>query len=183
MTQVLSVVTGVLSCLWGAAILKKEKKAVKPLILLGLMASLPLGNLAFGYTLSEVLFLSVLLVSVVTDTHSGELHALPLYLLLPIALTGFYSMGSYISAIFIILIFLYKKNRLFQYYFGEGDLFILLAISMMYGADVFNVLVYGSFTALAYCFFFRTKEAYFVPFLYIGLFLSRIEAVATLSVF
>jgi len=139
--------------------------------------SLILAAFLLKFSVLDTLFYALLLVSAVTDFFTGEVYEIGLYLLAPIALVLFYSERSYIAAFFIILIPLYRKSVKLQYYFGEGDLWILLFISMAYGRSVFHSLVYASVLGLVYCLIRKKKEVYFVPFLYLGLLLSNIDEI------
>jgi hypothetical protein len=154
-----------------------EKAEVKWRILI--LPSLCLILVAFllNFSVLDTLFYSLFLVSAVTDSFTGEVYEIGLYLLAPVSLVLFYSERSYIAAFFIILIPLYRKSKKLQYYFGEGDLWILLFISMAYGRSVFYSLVYASILGLGYSLLRKKKEVYFVPFLYLGLLLSNIHEI------
>lgn len=159
--------------------LLKEKIKVKVNNGIFIFSSLCLILAAYllKFSVLDTLFYSLLLVSAVTDTLTGEVYEIGLYLLAPVSLVLFYSERSYIAAFFIILIPLYRKSVKLQYYFGEGDLWILLFISMAYGRSVFYSLVYASILGLVYSLIRRKKEVYFVPFLYLGLLLSNIHEI------
>jgi len=158
-------------------LLLKEKSEVKRGILI--LTSLCLILMAFllKFSVLDTLFYALFLVSAVTDSFTGEVYEIGLYLLAPVSLVLFYSERSYIAAFFIILIPLYRKSVKLQYYFGEGDLWILLFISMAYGRSVFYSLVYASILGLVYSLIRKKKEVYFVPFLYLGLLLSNIDEI------
>lgn len=123
----------------------------------------------------EVLFYSAFLSGVLTDHHSGRIYNVSLYFMVPFALISFYRESSYIAALFMLLLPLYKGSRKLQYYFGEGDVYILLFISMAYGRNVFYTMVYASALGLLYAFLGRRKEIYFLPFLFVGLLLSHAD--------
>lgn len=165
-----------LAGLFSSRLLKEKAKINSGILIL---SSLCLILVAFllKFSVFDTLFYSLLLVSAVTDTLTGEVYEIGLILLAPVALVLFYSERSYIAAFFIILIPLYKKSVKLQYYFGEGDLWILLFISMAYGRSVFYSLVYASILGLGYSLIRRKKEVYFVPFLYLGLLLSNINEI------
>ena len=155
------------------------QKTMRPRIILivPFMLCLSSASLYFEFTVMDILFHSVLLISVVTDAHTGKVYDLPLYLLAPWALVLFYGTRSYIAAIFMLFIPLYRGNKKLQFYFGEGDLWILLFISMAYGRNVFYTLFYASCLGLLFCFLVRRREIYFVPFLFLGLLLSNLEKI------
>lgn len=160
----------------GLWMLPKEgkKKIIVTLILLILL----LGSVTYlNMSLSYVIFFSVFLTSVVTDTHEGLVYDIPLYLMAPISLFLFYGERSYIAGVFMILIPMYRKSKRLQFYFGEGDLWILLFISMAFGRDVFFTLFYASGLGIIAALFLKKKEIYFVPFLFIGLILAQFEVI------
>ena len=166
---------------WGLWILPKDNKI--KFIQIGFFAILLIGS-AFTLQLSmaHVIFFSVFLTNVITDTHEGLVYDYSLYALAPISLYLFYGERSYIAGIFMILIPIYRKSKKLQYYFGEGDLWILLFTSMAYGRDVFFTLFYASCLGMIESFVLKKKEVYFVPFLFIGLLLAQYEALNALLV-
>lgn len=142
-----------------------------------------LASFHFEFGIVDVLFYSLFLVNAITDAYTGEVYNVPLFLLAPVSLLMFYGKGSYIAALFIILLPLYRKSKKLQYYFGEGDLWMLLFISMAYGRSVFYALVYASLLGLCYSLLRRKKEVYFVPFLYLGLLMANISELNKLFAF
>ncbi|MGB4589793.1 MAG: hypothetical protein WBI17_11245 [Clostridiaceae bacterium] len=166
----------VLAGLFSTRLLKEKSEGNRRILVL---PSLCLIFVAFllKFSVLNTLFYSLFLISAVTDSLTGEVYEIGLYLLAPVSLVLFYSESSYIAAFFIILIPLYRKSVKLQYYFGEGDLWILLFISMAYGRSVFYSLVYASILGLGYTVIRRKKEVYFVPFLYLGLLLSNINEI------
>lgn len=125
--------------------------------------------------LLEVLFHSLLLSASVTDGNTGEVHDLSLFLLGGVALFYFYSTPpSYVAGIFLLLVPLHRRSGRMQYYFGEGDLWILLFMAMVHGPRVFTVLSLAAGAALLYCLLRRRKEVWFVPFLQLGLAMAGI---------
>ena len=157
--------------------LLKENAEVKRGVLIFPILTLILVAFLLKFSVLDTLFYALFLVSAVTDSYTGEVYEIGLYLLAPVSLVLFYSERSYIAAFFIILIPLYRKSVKLQYYFGEGDLWILLFISMAYGRSVFYSLVYASILGLVYSLIRKKKEVYFVPFLYLGLLLSNINEI------
>lgn len=157
--------------------LLKEKAEVERWILILPSICLILVSYLLKFSVLDTLFYSVFLVSAVTDSFTGEVYEIGLYLMAPASLVLFYGERSYIAALFMILIPLYRKSVKLQYYFGEGDLWILLFISMAYGRSVFFSLVYASILGLGYSILRKKKEVYFVPFLYLGLLLSNFDEI------
>lgn len=157
--------------------LLKEKGEIKWGIFIFPSLCLILVALFLKFSVLDTLFYSLFLVSAITDFYTGEVYEVGLYLLAPVSLVLFYDARSYIAAFFMILIPLYRKSKKLQYYFGEGDLWILLFISMAYGRSVFFSLVYASILGLGYSLLRKKKEVYFVPFLYMGLLLSNIDEI------
>ena len=160
----------------GLWILPKESKK-KILVTLTLLIFLLVSARYLNMSLSHVIFFSVFLTSVVTDTHEGQVYDIPLYLMAPISLFLFYGERSYISGIFMILIPMYRKSKRLQFYFGEGDLWILLFISMAFGRDVFFTLFYASLLGIVAALLLKKKEIYFVPFLFMGLILAQYDVI------
>lgn len=163
----------------GAASMMLLKDTMKPRIslILPFVLCLSSASLYFEFTVVDILFHSVLLVSVITDAHTGRVYDLSLYILAPWALYLFYGTRSYIAGIFMLFIPLYKGNKKLQFYFGEGDLWILLFISMAYGRNVFYTLFYASCLGLLFSFLMRKREIYFVPFLFLGLLMSNLDEI------
>ena len=157
--------------------LLKEKAEIRRGSLILPSLCLILASFLLKFSVLDTLFYSLFLVSAVTDSFTGEVYEIGLYLLAPISLVLFYGERSYIAAFFMILIPLYRKSVKLQYYFGEGDLWILLFISMAYGRSVFYSLVYASILGLVYAMIRKKNEVYFVPFLYLGLLLSNIDEI------
>lgn len=171
----LSAVSTLSACVAGALIIHKEGNEVRKAALAAIFASSMLLNHISGIRGMEVVFSSVLLVSAITDAHTGEVHSLPMWLLFPVAVTGFIVRKSYVAALFGLLVWVYRKDKRLSYWFGEGDLYILAAIAMMYGTGVFRAMAIGAALALIWCLVKRSREAFFIPFLYLGLMLSRLE--------
>lgn len=136
---------------------------------------LVLSSYYFSFSFLEVFFYSAFLSGVYTDHYSGRVYNLSLYLMVPFALSGFYAHHSYIAALFMLLLPLYKKSRKLQFYFGEADVYVLLFISMAYGRNVFYTLFYASALGLLYAVVGRRREIYFLPFLFFGLLLSHVD--------
>ena len=157
--------------------LLKDKREVKTGILVLPFFCLIIVSFLLKFSVFDTLFYSLFLVSAVTDSFTGEVYEIGLYVLAPVSLILFYGERSYIAAFFMILIPLYRKSVKLQYYFGEGDLWILLFISMAYGRSVFYSLVYASILGLFYSMIRKKKEVYFLPFLYLGLLLSNIDEI------
>lgn len=154
-------------------ILKRKKVSYKKIAIFSLISVVAMLNLDLYYL--DIVFISVLNINFLTDMHTGEVYNFPLYLLVFISFIRFYENPSYISLIFMIFIYIYKKTPKMQFYFGEGDLWILLSLSMMYRSLVFYILFYSSLIALLYALVLKRKEVYFIPFIYIGLFISKLE--------
>lgn len=158
----------------GLRILPKENKVKVAEILVLLL--LTLGSIIYlEMPLGQIIFFSIFLASVVTDTHEGVVYDYPLYALAPVSLVLLYGERSYIAGIFMILIPIYRKSKKLQFYFGEGDLWILLFISMAFGRDVFFTLFYASVLGIIASLLLRKREIYFVPFLFIGLLLAQYD--------
>lgn len=169
LTVLLFLVSTVISYL----VISKDKKTdYKKLCFISLIPII--GSLFLDLSLLDILYFSALHISFLSDMYTGEVYSIPLYSLIFISLINFYKMPSYISLIFMILIYIYKKTPKMQFYFGEGDLWILLSLSMMYSNLVFYTLFYSSVIALLYALILRKKEVYFIPFIYIALFISKI---------
>ncbi len=166
----------VLACFSGAHVLRDTVK-IKMQIILPFALLLIGTSYFFQFSMVEILFYSAFLVGVITDAHSGEVYDYSLFAMAPSALYLFYGTRSYIAAIFMILIPIYRDNKKLQFYFGEGDLWILLFISMAYGRNVFYTLFYASCLGLLFSFARRKKEIYFLPFLFVGLLISHVEKI------
>ncbi|ETA78997.1 hypothetical protein T472_0219345 [Youngiibacter fragilis 232.1] len=179
----LSAVSTMSACAAGAMILLKDGNEVKKAALAAIFISSMLLNHVSGISGMEVVFSSVLLVSAITDAYTGEVHQIPMWLLFPAATAGFIVRKSYVAALFGFLVWIYRKDRRLKYWFGEGDLYILAAIAMMYGTGVFRAMAIGAALALVWCLVKRSREAYFIPFLYLGLMVSRMEVTDTLFYF
>lgn len=136
---------------------------------------LVLSSYYFSFSYFEIFFYSAFLSGVYTDHYSGRVYNVSLYLMIPFALKGFYANPSYIAALFMLLVPLYRKSRKLQFYFGEADVYVLLFISMAYGRNVFYTLFYASGLGLLYAFVRRRKELYFYPFLFLGLLISHVD--------
>ncbi|MBW8383765.1 MAG: hypothetical protein K0M69_14765 [Youngiibacter sp.] len=148
---------------------------MKKAAIAAIFASSMILNHVSGIEGMEVVFSSVLLVSAITDAYTGEVHSLPMWLLFPAAAAGFIVRKSYVAALFGFLVWIYRKDKRLSYWFGEGDLYILAAIAMMYGTGVFRAMALGAAFALIWCLVKRSREAFFIPFLYLGLMFSRME--------
>jgi hypothetical protein len=179
----LSAISTLAACLSGALILFKDGNEVKKAAIAAIFASSMILNHVSGIEGMEVVFSSVLLVSAITDAHTGEVHSLPMWLLFPAAVAGFIVRKSYVAALFGFLVWIYRKDRRLSYWFGEGDLYILAAIAMMYGTGVFRAMTLGAAFALIWCLVKRSSEAFFIPFLYLGLMVSRMEIADSLFYF
>ena len=155
----------------------KENAEFKRWMLILPSLCLILVSFLLQFSVLDTLFYSLFLVSAITDSFTGEVYEIGLYVLAPVSLVLFYGERSYIAAFFMILIPLYRKSVKLQFYFGEGDLWILLFISMAYGRSVFYSLVYASILGLVYAMIRKKNEVYFVPFLYLGLLLSNIDEI------
>ncbi|MBP1920163.1 hypothetical protein J2Z34_002661 [Youngiibacter multivorans] len=180
---VLSAISTFAACLSGALILLKGRNEVKKAALAAIFASSMLLNHVSGIEGMEVVFSSVLLVSAITDAYTGEVHSIPMWLLFPAAAAGFIVRKSYVAALFGFLVWIYRKDKRLSYWFGEGDLYILAAIAMMYGTGVFRAMALGAAFALIWCLVKRSREAFFIPFLYLGLMVSRMEIADSLFYF
>lgn len=154
-------------------ILKRKNLTYKPIGFLSLASIIIISG--FNLTYLDIIFIGVLNVSFLTDMYTGEVYNVPLYLLVGISLIRFYENPTYISFLFMIFIYVYRKTPKIQFYFGEGDLWILLSLSMMYSHLVFYILFYSSLIALLYALVLKRKEVYFIPFIYMGLFISKLE--------
>lgn len=179
----LSAVYTFTACVAGALILNKDGNEVKKAVFAAIFISSMLLNHVSGISGMEVVFSSVLLVSAITDAYTGEVHPIPMWLLFPAAVAGFIVRKSYVAALFGFLVWIYRKDRRLSYWFGEGDLYILAAIAMMYGTGVFRAMAIGAALALIWCLVKRSREAFFIPFLYLGLMLSRMEITDSLFYF
>jgi hypothetical protein len=164
------------ACLVGIRILR-DKIKIRIQLLLPFALILTVSSICFSFSAAEILFFSAFLVGVITDAHSGEVYDYSLYAMAPSALYLFYGTRSYIAAIFMLLIPFYKGNKKLQFYFGEGDLWILLFISMAYGRNVFYTLFYASCLGLLFSFVRKKREVYFLPFLFLGLLISQVEKI------
>lgn len=131
--------------------------------------------MVFDLELKVLLFASILLSGVITDGRSGRIYHGTLYLLLPLSLVLFYEESSYISGLFMCLVPLYKRSKKCQFYIGEGDVYVLLFLSMAFGRNVFFTLFYASCLGLLFSLKKGRKEIYFMPFLFLGFLLSQIE--------
>jgi len=171
-----SILFPLLSCLIGTRILRDTVK-IRIQLLLPFALILTGSSIYFSFSTAEILFYSAFLVGVITDAHSGEVYDCSLYAIAPFALYLFYGTRSYIAAIFMLLVPLYKGNKKLQFYFGEGDLWILLFISMAYGRNVFYTLFYASGLGLLFSLVRKKKEVYFLPFLFLGLLISQVEKI------
>lgn len=166
---------------FGLKILPKENRVKK--VVVGILLGLTLGSIIYlDLSLGEVLFFSIFLASAVTDTHEGVVYDYPLYALAPISLLLFYGERSYIAGIFMILIPIYRKSKKLQFYFGEGDLWILLFIAMAFGRDVFFTLFYASLLGAIASLVLKKREIYFVPFLFVGLLLAQYDGINTILI-
>lgn len=183
LTSLLSAVGTLAACISGALILYKDGNEVKKAALAVIFTSAMILNHISGIRGMEVVFSSVLLISAITDAHTGEIHPIPMWLLFPAAAAGFMVRKSYVAALFGLIVFVYRKDKRLSYWFGEGDLFILAAISMMYGAGVFRAMAIGAALALIFCLVKKSREAYFIPFLYLGLMFSRMEITESIFYF
>lgn len=179
----LSAVLTLAACMSGALVLNKDGNEVKKAVFAAIFISSMLLNHVSGIRGMDVVFSSVLLVSAITDAHTGEVHPIPMWLLFPAAVAGFIVRKSYVAALFGFLVWIYRKDRRLSYWFGEGDLYILAAIAMMYGTGVFRAMAIGAALALIWCLVKRSREAFFIPFLYLGLMLSRMEITDSLFYF
>lgn len=165
-----------LSGLGGRFLVKEEvsEKGMKGIIPVGVLI---LASFLLHLDLPDLLFFSLFLVSALTDQETGMVYELPLYLLAPIALWKFYTRQSYVVAIFLLLLAAHRKSPKFQYYMGEGDLWLLLLLSMAYGRLVFYILVYAAVLGLIYGAVRRKREVWFAPFLFYGLLLSQFHEI------
>lgn len=162
--------------LYSAQVLRASVK-VRMQLLLPFALILTGASICFAFSLMEILFYCVFLVGVITDAHSGVVYDTTLYAMAPPALYLFYGTRSYIAAVFMLLIPLYRGNKKLQFYFGEGDLWILLFISMAYGRNVFYTLFYASCLGLLFSFVRKKREVYFLPFLFLGLLMSQVDKI------
>ena len=153
-------------------ILKDKKVDYKKLAFVSLIPVI--GSFFLDLNFLDIIYFSAFHISFLSDMYTGEVYSIPLYSLIFVSLVNFYKMPSYISLIFMILIYIYRKTPKMQFYFGEGDLWILLSLSMMYSHLVFYILFYSSLIALLYALILRKKEVYFIPFIYIALFISKL---------
>lgn len=176
MQIVCSILFPFFACFCGTHVLRDTVK-IKLQIILPFTLTLIGTSIGFQFSIIELLFYSSFLVGVITDAHSGEVYDYSLYAMAPSALYLFYGTRSYIAAIFMILIPIYRGNKKLQFYFGEGDLWILLFISMAYGRNVFYTLFYASCLGLLFSFVRKKKEIYFLPFLFLGLLISHMEKI------
>lgn len=179
MVGFLSILLPVIGGISGVLVLRDTMKS-KMELTIPFIVILSLSSLYFRFTPVEIIFFSVFLSNVITDAHSGRVYNVLLYLMAPVALYLFYGTRSYIAGVFMILIPIYRSNKKLQFYFGEGDLWILLFISMAYGRNVFYTLFYASCLGLIFSLVIRRKEVYFLPFLFLGLLISQVELINNL---
>ncbi len=179
MVGFLSILLPVIGGISGVLVLRDTMK-FKMELTIPFIVALSLSSLYFRFSPMEIVFYSVFLASVITDAHSGRVYNVFLYLMAPSALYLFYETRSYIAAVFMILIPIYRSSRKLQFYFGEGDLWILLFISMAFGRNVFYTLFYASCLGLLFSLVRMKKEVYFLPFLFLGLLISRVELINNL---
>ncbi|WP_312654391.1 prepilin peptidase [Proteiniclasticum sp.] len=175
----MSILLPVIGGLSGVLVLRDTMKS-KMELTIPFIITLSLASLYFRFSIMEIIFYSVFLSSAVTDAHSGRVYNVFLYLMAPSALYLFYETRSYIAGVFMILIPIYRSSRKLQFYFGEGDLWILLFISMAFGRNVFYTLFYASCLGLIFSLVRMKREVYFVPFLFLGLLISQIEIINNL---